>query len=87
MTGNSKENAILKQIFYIYYLVWFKNNKVWALINSGGKFNTMTLIYAAMLGLKVFHTNAGAQKIDGFTFKTFGIVLISFQVGDKLKKA
>ena len=31
--------------------------------------------------------NVEAQKIDGSTFETFGMVLASFQVEDKLRKA
>ena len=47
----------------------------------------MTPAYALKLGLLVHHTNVGAQKIDGSTFGTFGMVLASFQVEDKLGKA
>ena len=47
----------------------------------------MTLAYASKLGLKVHPTNVKAQKIDGSTLKTFGIVLASFQVKDKLGRA
>ena len=36
-----------------------------------------------MLGLHIQKTNVGAQKIDGFTFKTFGMVIADFQVEDK----
>ena len=44
----------------------------------------MTPGYASKLGLKVRPTNVGAQKIDGSTLETFGMVLASFQVEDKL---
>ena len=44
----------------------------------------MTPGYASKLGLKVCPTNVGAQKINGFTFETFEMVLASFQVEDKL---
>ena len=47
----------------------------------------MTPAHTSKLGLKVYFTNVRAQKIDGSIFKTFGIVLASFQVKDKLKKA
>lgn len=43
--------------------------------------------YAASLSVKVCSTNIEAQKIDGFTLETFRMVLTSFQVKDKLKKA
>ena len=44
----------------------------------------MTPGYALKLGLKVRPTDVGAQKIDGSTLETFGMVLASFQVEDKL---
>ena len=44
----------------------------------------MNLAYASRLGLQVYRTNIGAQKIDGSTLKTFGMVLASFQVEDKV---
>ena len=39
------------------------------------------------MGLKVRKTDIRAQKIDGSTFGTFGIVLADFQVENKLGKA
>ena len=47
----------------------------------------MTPAYASKLGLQVHRTNIEAQKIDGSTLKTFGMVLASFQVEDKLGRA
>lgn len=47
----------------------------------------MILEYILKLGLKIFHTNVRAQKIDGFIFKMFGIVLPSFQVKNKRERA
>ena len=47
----------------------------------------MTLVYALKLGFQVSCTNIKAQKIDGSIFKTFEIVLASFQMEDKLGKA
>lgn len=55
-------------------------------INLGNKVNVMTLIYVVKLALKVCFTDVGAQKIDDSIFKTFGIILTSFQVEDKLEK-
>ena len=85
MAKASMENTLLalNRVPCIHYPVWFKNNKVWALINSGGEVNAMTPTYAAKLGLKVWNTNVGAQKIDASTLKTFQMVLASFQVEDK----
>ena len=47
----------------------------------------MSPAYASKLGLKVHHTDVGAQKIDGSTLQTFGIALANFQVEDKLGRA
>ena len=44
----------------------------------------MTPGYVLKLGLKIYPTNVGAQKIDGSTLEMFEIVLTSFQVEDKL---
>ena len=42
--------------------------------------------FARKLGLKVWKTNIGAQKIDGFVLETFGMVIADFQLGDKANK-
>ena len=44
----------------------------------------MTPAFASKLGLKVCSTDVKAQKIDGSTLQTFGMVLASFQVEGKL---
>ena len=44
----------------------------------------MTLAYASKLGFKFYHINVGAQKIKGSILETFGMVLVNFQVEDKL---
>ena len=88
MAGASMENNLLALDWVpcICYPIWFKKSKVQvrALINSGSKVNAMTPGYASKLGLKVRPTDVGAQKIDGSTLETFGMVLASFQVEDKL---
>ena len=43
----------------------------------------MNLAFAQKLGLDIRKTNVGAQKIDGSTFETFGMVIVDFQVEDK----
>ena len=84
----SQENVVaLDQVPYICYPILFKKNEVQALIDSGSKVNAMTLGYALKLGLKVRPTDGGAQKINSFTFETFGMVLASFQVKNKLGRA
>ena len=47
----------------------------------------MTLGYALNLEIKICPTYVEVQKIDGFIFKTFEIVLASFDIKDKLGKA
>ena len=64
ITKASKEDeVILERVPCIHYSPCFRKNKkneVQALIGSDNKINTMTLIYAAKLGLKVRHTNIKA---------------------------
>ena len=47
----------------------------------------MTLAHAAHLSLKVRVTNVGAQKIDGSSLATYNIVIVAFQVVDKLGRS
>lgn len=78
---------VLKRVSSIYYpLRFYKNKKdeIRALINFRSEVNIMTPTYTLKLGLKVRFTNLGAWKIDSSTIETFGIVLASFQVEDKL---
>ena len=42
--------------------------------------------YAKKLGFQLQKTNIGAQKIDGSTLKTYGIVIAGLQVYDKFEK-
>ena len=91
MTEASKEDVViaLDWVPYICYPIRFKKSEiqVQALFDSGSKVNAMTPRYASKLGLKVRPTDVGAQKIDGSTLKTFGMVLASFQVEDTLRRA
>ena len=66
----------------IYYPLRFQKDIVGvkALISLGSEINTMIPAYVLKLGLKVRHTNVGAQKINSFILKTIGIFLASFQV-------
>lgn len=57
-----------------------------ALIDSGREVNAMTTFFAFKLGFKLLNTNIRAQKIDGSTFKTFVLVLATFQIENKLEK-
>ena len=88
LTETGKEDDVaLQRISCVHYLIRFKKKEVHALINSGSEVNAMTPAYASSLGLWVYRTNIGAQKINGSTLETFGIVLASFQIEDKLEKA
>lgn len=84
---NSK---LLAQVPYIYYPLLFQNknqNKARALINYNSEVNTMTLKHTSKLGFQVPQINIKAQKINGSIFETFGIILASFQIKDKLRRA
>ena len=90
MTEASKEDVVaLDRVPCIRYPIRFKKNEVQvqALIDSGSEVNAMTLGYTSKLGLKFRLTYFGAQKIDGSTLETFGMVLASFQVEDTLGRA
>ena len=77
---------LIEKVLYIYYPLHFQKDfcKIRVLIELGSEINIMTSAYTAELGLKIQKTNIGAQKIDGFTFDTFGIVLATFQMENKL---
>lgn len=55
-----KDNMFLKQVFYIYYLISFKNNKIWSLINLNSKVNVIILAHIDKLGLIIYHINIKA---------------------------
>ena len=76
----------LKRVRSIHYPIcfWKDSAGVRALLDLGSEVNAMTPTFALKLGLKVCFTDVGAQKIDRSTFQTFGMVLASFQVEDKL---
>ena len=89
MTGASKEaqKVILDRVPCIHYPVQFRKDKgatIRALIDSGSEVNAMTPAYAKQLGLQARKTDVGAQKIDGSSLRTFGMVIAGFQVEDKL---
>ena len=87
--ASKEEHVTLERVPCIHYPLRFHKDTagVRALIDSGGEVNAMSPAYTSKLGLKVHHTNIGAQKIDGSTLETFGMVLASFQVEDKLERA
>ena len=73
----------------IYYPLYFRKNTegVKALMDSNSEVNVMIPAYVSRLGLQARYTNVRAQKIDDSTLQTFGMVLASFQIKDKLRRA
>ena len=87
MTGASKE--ALERVSCIHYPVQFKDTDkapVQALIDSGSKVNAMHLSFVKQLGLPIRPIDVGAQKIDGSTLDTHGMVVAAFLVEDKANR-
>lgn len=57
------------------------------MLDLGSEVNAITPAFTSKLGFKICSTNVRAQKIDGSTLQTFGIVLTSFQIKDKFGQA
>ena len=57
-----------------------------ALLDLGSQVNTMHPAFAEKLGLVFRTTNVGAQKINGTTFKTYGIVVAAFSMTDQANR-
>ena len=81
------------RVLYIYYLVQFQidqrqksQKQVKGLLNSGNKVNVMSPGYTKKLGFKVQETNIGAQKIDDSILETFEMVIVDFQMKDKVSR-
>lgn len=87
MTETRTKNVILNWVLCNYYLIWFKKNEIQALINFSSKINAIKLICILKLSFNIWHTNVQASKINNSIFKTFRIVLASFQIKYKFKKA
>ena len=56
------------------------------LLDSESQVNVIYPTFAEKLGLVVQFTNVGAQKIDGTTFETYGMVITSFSMTDQANK-
>ena len=54
-----------------------------ALIDSGSEVNAVHPFFVKQLGLSIRLTDVGAQKIDGTTLDTYGMVVTAFSVVDK----
>ena len=86
-TGARKE--ALERVPCIHYPVQFKDTDrapVQALIDSGSEVNAIHLSFVKQLGLSIRPTDVGAQKIDGTTLDTHGMVLAAFSVEDKANR-
>ena len=81
MTDGGEE--VVVRVSCIHYPVQFQEEQVRAFLDSGSEVNAMSPAYAEKLGVKTRKTNVKAQKIDGFTLETYGIVIADFQVEDK----
>ena len=57
-----------------------------ALLDSDNKVNAIYPAFVKKLGLAVQTTNVGAQKIDGTTLETYGMVVIAFSVTDQANR-
>lgn len=75
---SKKDNISLQKVFYIYYSIQFKKDKLKVLIYFGSKINTIMPAYISKLSLKICYTKVKIEKIDSFNFKMFKIVLASF---------
>ena len=73
----------LAQVPCIRYPINFGEKSVSAFFDSGSKVNTVYLAFGKELSLFIRATDVGAQKIDGITLKTYGMVVTAFSVEDK----
>ena len=82
ITDKKTEEEALERIPYIRYLVTFKDQTE-AILDSGSEVNAINPAFASQLGLKIWKTNVGVQKIDGTILETYGMVIFTFFVSDK----
>ena len=75
--------ANLVRVPYIRYPINFGKKSVLALFDSGNEVNAVHPAFAKELGLPIRPTDVGAQKIDGTTLETYGMVVAAFSVEDK----
>ena len=86
MTG-AREEA-LERVPCIHYPVQLKKDKiqVQALVDLGSEVNAIHSSFAKQLGLPIRPTDVRAQKIDGTTLDTHGIVVTAFSMEDKANR-
>ena len=56
---------------------------MWELLNLGSEVNVVYPVFAKELGLLIRSTDVGAQKINGTTLETYGMVVVAFLVEKK----
>ena len=78
--------ANLAQVPCICYPINFEKKSVLALLDSGSEVNAVHSAFAKELGLPIRPTDVGAQKIDGTTLKTYGIVVVVLLVENKASR-
>ena len=84
-TTGTREEA-LECISRMQYPVQFKdmsNAQGQALIDSESEVNTIHPTFAKQLGFPIRPTDVEAQKIDGTTLDTYGLIVAVFSVEDK----
>ena len=82
MTGKKTNKEKLERVPCIWYSIIF-NDQIEALLDSESKVNIMNSAFVSQLGLKIWKTNVGAQKIDGTTLETYGMIVFIFSMSDK----
>ncbi len=80
MTKKTEEEV--ERIPCIQYSIIFKDQTE-ALLDSESEVNVMSQAFIHQLDLKIRKTNVRAQKIDGTTLKTYGMIVFTFSVLDK----
>ena len=72
--------ANLARVPCIRYPINLGKKSVSAVLDSGNEVNAVHPAFAKELGLLIRPTDVGAQKIDGTTLETYGIVVAAFLV-------
>ena len=81
MTGKKTEEE-LEQVPCIWFSVNFEDQTE-TLLNSESKVNAINLVFTSQPGFRIWKTNIAAQKIDGTTLKTYGMVVSIFSLLNK----
>ena len=79
---SEKKKEQLERVPCIWYPITFKDQTE-ALLDLGSEVNAMSQAFAHQLGFTIWKTNIGAQKIDGTTLETYGMVVTTVFVLDK----